>query len=582
MSNDSRPKTFLIVLIPLLSLIGCGDGGERTFAALPAFCQEVMRDMDRFLGSFEDPADGRYGGTAVVGGIGEIPGGMNSLVSADHGAAQHQIFVNQMTLIRFDEAYDPEPYLARAWDVNEEETEVTFHLRDDVFWHDGHKTTAYDVEFTYRRATDPETGFPNAAFWAHYVPGPDGIEVVDSFTVKLEMRPHAEALDPWRALAIMPRHLLEDVPPGELRQHPFGERCSVGNGPFRFVEHRSDESWAFERNPAFPEELGGPPFLGRYVYRVVPEPSTLLTDLLTESVDLYLQPTADQFPRIEDAEHLRLLTFPFRDYVFAAWNSRRRQLEDPRVRRAIAHGVNRAQIVEAILGGSGSVANTGVPPFHWAYDEEAVDALPYDPERARELLEEAGWVDRDGDGIREDADGVRMELSVRYNTGNQERQEIAEIMQSQLRRVGIEVRPRAMEWATLVSEITDAERRDFDGFILAWVTEFKVDDTDLFHSSNSSAPYGWAGLEDEEVDRLLEQLQVTVDREDALPLWEAYQQRILELQPFTYIYFRERGAGLNERLRDVHMDARGEWVTISQWWIPEEERTGRPLVARSP
>jgi peptide/nickel transport system substrate-binding protein len=553
-------------------LVACGDAGERALSGMPEFCQDVLPRVAEFIGGFEHPTGDRYGGTVVAGGIGELADGMNALVSPAYESSQHHTFVQLMTLTRFDENFEPVPYLAESWEIGEGETEVLFRLRDDVYWHDGTLTTAHDVEFTYLRATNPETAYPRAAFWEYYVPGPDGVEVIDDFTIRFHLEPHAELLDPWRAMAIMPRHLLEDVPPAELRQHPFGSRCPVGNGPFVFEAHQADASWSFTRNPTFPDELGGPPFVARYVYRIIPEQTTLLTELLTENIDFMVNPPASQEPRIEAAEHLVYQSAPFRSYDFVGWNARRPQLEDPRVRRAITLATNREEIVEALLRGYGEVANAGVPPSHWAHLETLRDSLSYDPDAARALLDEAGWVDRTGDGIRENEDGVRLDISIKYNLGNQDRQDIAEIMQSQLREVGIAVRPEVVEWATLLNQINSPELRDFDGFVIGWVTEFRLNDHDLHHSTKADHPYGWSGAHDPEIDRLLDTLQLVVDREDALPLWHEYQLRLMELQPYTFLYFPDRRAGLNRRLQDVVLDARGDWVGIRDWWIPADQR----------
>jgi peptide/nickel transport system substrate-binding protein len=233
---------------------------------------------------------------------------------------------------------------------------------------------------------------------------------------------------------------------------------------------------------------------------------------------------------------------------------------------------NRAEIVEALLLGYGQVANAGVPPIHWAFHEGNRDGLPYDPAGARALLEEAGWVDRNGDGIRENSDGVRLDLSIKYNDGNQDRQDIAEIMQAQLREVGIAVRPQVVEWATLLSQINTPEVRDFDGVVIGWVAEFRLDDTDLHHSRNLDQPYGWSGTNDPRLDILLDTLPLIVDRAEAIPLWHAYQELLVEVQPYTYLYFPLRRAGLNRRLQDVVLDARGEWAGIQEWWIPADRR----------
>jgi peptide/nickel transport system substrate-binding protein len=576
-AEPSRGSFLLLALLPGFALVlgGCGgDAGERVLRGMPEFCQEALPRVADHLAGFPEPTGERYGGTVVVAGSAALEG-MNALVSSDYVTNQHQTSVHLMTLVRRDPNLDLVPYLAREWEMNQEGTEVVFHLRDDVHWHDGTPTTAHDVAFTYLRATDPRTGFPNQAFWTYYERGPEGVEVLDDHTVRLRLRPHDEALDAWRSTAILPAHLLEEVPPEELRQHPYGVVCPVGNGPFVFVQRGSDDIWTFRRNPAFPEELGGPPYLDRYLYRPIPEQTTLLAELLTGNVDVYIAPPPDQASRIESAEGVRLLDYGFRGYVFVGWNTRKPRLSDPRVRRALTMGTNRAEVVEAILQGYGQVANTGVPPFHFAHHHGLRDALSHDPSAARDLLDEAGWRVRDGSGIRQNEEGERLELSIAYHPGNLQREAIAQVMQSQLRGIGIEVRQEVMEWGTLVSRITDPGRRDFDGVIIAWTTDFRVDDTDLFHSRGADAPLGWAGIEDERLDELLETLPLVVDRDEALPLWKEYQERLVELQPFTYFYYPRRLAGVSDRVRGLVADERGDLVNPQQWWVPADLRFRR-------
>ena len=561
----------------VVATAACDPAGQaRTYDDLPQFCQEALPQVDSFMAErWEEPGEERYGGTAVVGGVGELAQGMNALATADYASHQHQAFLNLMPLVRLDEDLAHEPYLARDWELSEDGTELTVEIRSDVRWHDGEPTTAEDVAFTFIRATSPEVGFPNYQYFRHYVPGEEGVEVVDSTTLRFRMEPHADPLDPWRLLPILPEHLLGDVPPEELARHPYGLQCPVGNGPFRFVEHEEGRHWTFEANPAFPEELGGRPYLDRYVFRPIPEETTLLTELLNGDLDVFVSPTADQTSVLEEQEHLELRHFEARDYVFVGWNTRRPGLDDPRVRRAITKATDRRSIVDAVVGGYGSVANAGVPPFHDAHMESLADALVHDTERAAELLDEAGWRDRDGDGVRSDAEGRELSLEILYNEGNAPRRQIAEIMQDQLGRVGIEVEPRSMEWATLSERVLDPTGRDFDGFVMAWVPEFWIDDTQLFHSSATDQPYGWSGLQDPELDGVLEALVEVSDPEEEAELWTRYQHRILEIQPFTYIYFRDRLAGVNRRLQGTEMDVRGEWVNVSRWWVdPEERREG--------
>ena len=567
-------KLLAFGLVGLAAACGGDEAGEAVSFSDP-FCAEAIPRVQAWVAQQREanpvPDDPRYGGTGVVGTIGELPQGLNVASSSDYSSTQHQMFVGLMTLIDYDEEIQPRPYLAESWEVSDDGTELTFHLRDDVYWHDGELTDAEDVAFTYRMVTNPETAFPNSAFWDYYVRGPEGVEVLDQFTVRIRLQPHSEFLNAWSTVAILPEHLLGDVAPTEIAQHPYGTVCPVGNGPFVFASHAPQDRWVFEANPGFPEGLGGRPFLDRYIYRVIPEPTTLLTELLTENIDVYIAPTPDQAPRIIDAEHLELHSFLFRNYVLVAWNARRPQLSDARVRTALTMGTNRQEIVDAILQGYGSVAHTSVPPFHWAFDPD-IDGIDYDPDGAAALLEEAGWVDRDGDGVRENAAGDRLSISVKYNQGNQIRQDIAEIMQAQLAAVGVEIQPQVVEWGTLLQQINTPDLRDFDGVVMGWVTEFRLDDTDLFHSGRIDEPYAWSGTQNPELDRLLDALAVTTDRDVAAPLWAEYQEELIAEQPYTFFYFAERLDGWNRRMRGIAMDQRGEWVNLREWYIDPASR----------
>ena len=124
----------------------------------------------------------------------------------------------------------------------------------------------------------------------------------------------------------------------------------------------------------------------------------------------------------------------------------------------------------------------------------------------------------------------------------------------------------------MVGQITNPETRDFDGVILSFEVGFSMDESDLLHSRNEGAPYGFTGTNDSVLDRLLDTLPLMPTREDGLSAWRAYQQRIIALQPFTYLYFPDRLNGVNERLQGVLMDLRGDWINVRGWWLAPEDR----------
>jgi peptide/nickel transport system substrate-binding protein len=511
----------------------------------------------------------RYGGTVVVGAISDIPD-MNPLTSTETLAAEIQQFILFTPVLRYDEDLRPQPALARSWEVNADTTLLTFHLRDDVYWHDGVKTTAYDLAFAYEMATHPETGFPNTAFWTHYGEG----EAIDSFTFQVEMRPHAEWWDPWRTFSAVPQHILEGTPPAGLRTHPFSTREPVGNGPFRFVSRTHGQSWTFEANDDYPEELGGRPYLDRWVYRSIPEPTTLLTELLTGRIDFYVQPPPEQGQRIEAARDARLIHYPDRTFILIGWNQEREPFDDARVRRALTMAIDREAIVEGVLYGYGEPGTSTVPPFFWQYEPEAGADLGYDPEGARALLAEAGFAPGPDGILRRNGQPFRFTLIT--NEGNQVRADIAEIAQAHLRRIGVDMRLRIQEWGSMLNRINTPGNRDFDAVLIGWRTEFRIDDSDLFHCDKRDRPYQWVQHCDRELDVLMDTLPLIVSREEARPLWSEYQRRVAEGAPYTFIYFQERMHGVGDRLLNVNPDPRGDWVGAAEWFIhPRMRGQGR-------
>jgi peptide/nickel transport system substrate-binding protein len=480
-----------------------------------------------------------------------------------------------LSLVRYDDRMRLEPYLAERWDtvrIHPDSLEITWHLRRDVVWHDGTPTTADDVVFTYARINDPATAFPNLQRLTHYHPE---AEQVDSHTVRMRLRAHADFLDIFAMTPIAPAHLLGEVPPEQLLQHEFGV-APVGNGPFRFLRRAPGQEWVFEANPDFPEALGGRPFLDRIVWRFIPEMTTLLTELLTGRIDIYMQPNPNQADIIRRTEGVELVTNPTRQYNFLGYNTRLPIFADARTRRGITMAIDRRQIVDAIVYGFGEEGRATVTPTHFAYDPEAL--IPYDPDAARQLLAEAGW--RPGrDGILRDPAGRELRFTITTNAGNDVRRDMAEVIQAQLRPLGIVAQPRLVEWTTMIQQLNGTlnaagvRERQFEAVIGGWVNFEQKDDAGLLHTRNLNEPYQWVGFSDPRADRLIDTLNLIVDRNEALPLWREYQRLIAHEAPYTVIYYPERLNAVRARLRGVVFDVRGEFPSVSEWWLHPSERS---------
>jgi peptide/nickel transport system substrate-binding protein len=516
------------------------------------------------------PESERYGGTLVIGASADI-GDISPLTWHVQNALYMQQFVLFTPLVAYDRELRPVPRLAKSWEVNADTTLLTFHLRDDVYWHDGVKTSAYDVKFSYDLARNPKSGFIYSGFWTYY----GEAEVPDSFTFRVRLRPHAEFLDAWRAFAPAPEHVLRGTPPEMLARHPFATRAPVGNGPFRFVARVPGQSWTFEANPRWPRELGGRPYVDRLVYRAIPEPAAMLAELETGGIDAWMAPPPEYVPRIRASRRARLVSFPDLVWEHIVWNGRRRPFDDARVRRALTMAIDREKIVQAVRAGYGTVANSTIAPQLWQHDSTAGADLRHDPEAARRLLAEAGYRDRDGDGIVESEDGRPFRFTLKVPHGNRERRDNAEIVQGDLARVGVRADVQEVEFNALLSAASDPRRRDYDALVLGWKPEFRVDDSELFACAKRDYPMALTGYCDAEMDRLLDSVMIVADRRAALPLWRRYQQLLAREQPVTLLYFAERLEAVSRRVQGVAPDARGDWVGIDRWWIHPSMRDAR-------
>lgn len=539
-----RVLPFAAALAAALLLASCG--GEEAGPADDATAVDV-------------PEEERYGGTAVIGALSDVPT-VNPLVTADYMSAQVQRWVLFAPLVRVDADLTPRPHLARSWELSADSSEIVFRLRPDVSWHDGEPVTADDVAFTFRRATDPDVAFPNR----DYFDGWEEAEVVDDTTVRFTLRPTADVLFGWSQTPVVPEHVLGDVPPSELSSHPFGTSAPVGNGPFRFVERQAGDRWIFEANEDFPEALGGRPYLDRLVIRVVPDASTLAAELRRGEVHLAVQLPPRSVTGLEGIEGLRIETFPFPRYAFIGWNTRRSPFDDGRVRRALTMALDRQQILDAAREGLGSVATGPLGPWHWAYDS-AWAPLPHAADSARALLEAAGWTDADGDGVRESG-GEELAFDLLTTSSPQTYQDVAVMAQSDLDEVGVSVSVRTMEGAALAGTVTDPGR-EFDAFLLSWQPDLSVDERHFWACDRMDRPFQFSGWCDPGLDAIMDSVPMALPRETRRDLLRRYHERVAEAQPFTFMFYEDGADGVRRELRNVEPGPRGELVGVDRWWL---------------
>lgn len=467
-------------------------------------------------------------------------------------------------IVQYDESLEPKPHLAESWELTD--SSVTFRLRDDVRWHDGVPVTPEDVAFTFELAKNPETA---SLLGSAYLNQVASATVLDERTIRFNfVSPHAQALDGfwWPPL---PRHLLEGIPPAELAQAPFNQQ-PVGSGPFRFLSWERNQQLRLAANDDYPEGLGGRPYVDQVVFRVIPEPTTMITELLNGSADMIgytLLP--DQAVQLTNQRGVELRHYPSREFTYVGWNNAHPLFEDARVRRALAMGINRPELIHAMLHDLAVPATGMIPPWSPLYHE--IEPLPYDPAEARRLLGEAGWTDSNGDGVLDRA-GRPFRFQLLVNSANRMHQDIATVMQQGWGELGIAVELRTLEFQTLLQQ---HRARQYDAVISNWTLDnFKVDPTPLFSCEQARQPgsANRAGFCDPAVDRLIQTGLSSTDPAEAAPIWREFSERIRDQQPITFLFWSEDLSGVGGRVQDIHTDVRSKIVNIGEWWIPESRR----------
>ena len=541
-----------LILVALIASFGCQSGQDRRRSI------EEYRDV---------PSKPEYGGTLFRVLRGD-PVSLQPLYGYSDGAACQVIIHLFPPLFRPQE--DPEnpgkgkltPVLAESYRFSPDHRVLTITLRDSVFWEDGHPVTTEDVEFTYRKAIDPHT-----KTIVHYAFSQiESLEVVDRRTFRVYYkRPFVYALNRWD-IGVLPKHILEgkDINTDEFNRRP------VGYGAFKFKEWVPGDRVVIEANP---RSFLGRPYLDRMVFRIIPEAAVQLLELEAGNIDLVYPITPTQYAReLADSTrfpHVKRFRFPNTLDVELVFNLLRPRFQDKRIRQAFWYAINRQELIDGVLYGLGRICHGPIPPESWAYNPN-IKKYEYNPDRARELLAEAGWVDRDGDGIV-DKDGVPFEFTLLCSQ-SEVYQQVATVVQQYLARIGVRMKIKVLEWSVYLNNFI--AKRDFDMCVSGG--GLGVLDPDLtfeFHSSQiHDTEYNWATYINPRVDSLIELSTSTFDLEmRRKALWEA-QQIIVEDAPRIYLFLYDSLGAYHRRVQGVrpYPPPLGFDYNMDWWWIPKK------------
>ncbi|MBN2009104.1 peptide-binding protein [candidate division KSB1 bacterium] len=496
-------------------------------------------------------------GGALVVGVTEDVDSFNPLFS-ESSSGKDIIHMIMLGLADLNDKSDFSPELATRWERSKDNRQLTYYLRPDAVWSDGVPITAYDVKFTYELLKDAKVASPNQ--WVtDFI---KSVAVVDSHTVRFTFTEAYPDQMFDTAGEFLPQHILKNVDRSAIRNHEIGQQ-PLASGPFKLKRWVHQQVIELEPNDKF---VDGRPYLERVLFKIIPDKTNLLIQLQTGEIDMMMGVPPKEVKSLQvKRPDLKVYPISGRVYYYVGYNERQDLFKLKSIRQALTMGIPRDRLIEAILYGFGSVCNGPIPPMiEWAYDA-SLKGWPYNPEQARNQLEKAGWRDTDGDGWLDKA-GKPFEFTLAINAGNQEKADLAVVLQDQWKKLGINISIESLEWTAFLKHLREGT---FDAYLGGWSTSFNIDPTPIFHSS-STEQFNYVHYANPAVDKLIEQGRAELDREKAAAIWRKFQHEIHEDQPYTFLFWKDDIVAIHERFQSVSPIPLSAFYNIEKWYEAPE------------
>lgn len=543
------------------------------------------------------PSDAQFGGT-LRDFLSDTPKGYNWLTENSVDVANIQAMVHSGFARR--DFSDPDrwvPDLAYKITVSPDFLEYTFHIREGVYWHvpsgvdfsdpknawlkEPRELTAEDCVFYYEMVQNPQV---EAGATKNYFEDMEKAEVIDRYTFKVKWkRKTYNSLETTIGMYPLPKWLYtKDATGADLAPETLGLKFNshwaapfaLGVGPYRLVESRAGERVVLERNPQY---FGDRYPIERIEYAIVKDPEAAYLKIKADELDVLPRLPPNRYK--SDILDAKEGTAPFKNgdlnhkvvdafaYYYLGWNADGKFFSDKKVRLAMTHALNRQGIIDNVLYGLGSI-QTG--PYYYKHpaNDTSVQPYPFDLEKAKALLEEAGWKDTDGDGVRDKVvNGEKVNFS--FNITSYDRPDVKSwlaVYKEDLRKIGIMMTPQPVDWPTMQKKM---DEKEFEAFTGGWGLGWSIDPYQLWHSSQADVPKGSnrVGFRNKRADEIIEQLRVEFDEAKRMELYREFHRLLHEDQPYTFFYAPQQIVVSQPRIKNLVVNAIRPQLYSLPWWI---------------
>ena len=513
-------------------------------------------------GESPDPAGGSGaagpvdGGTVVIAFASE-PDVLNPLLYRSAHAGQILVLLMD-SLVEMGDDLVYHPWIARSLEPTGDGRGLTATLREWT-WQDGTPLTAEDVVSSVALYMDPVIASPRSGGRLANI---REIEALDPRTVRYIFHEVRADMVPTLGHFILPKHLTDTYAPGDVREWPINE-TPLSSGMFVLETWDHDRRLVLLRNETY---KGRKPHVARLIFRIIPDETARWVELETGDVDFVEDVPTHVAARLGENPDIVVDSIDGRLVGQVYWNMELPIFRDRRVRKAFSLAIDRRRFVEGLMDGFARPASSPLPPALWAHDPDLAPD-PHDPAAASRLLADAGWVDSDGDGIRE-RDGRRLSFTMITRKGDPVRENGLQIIRENLASVGAEVDGRVLEFSTAIDLVRSGR---FDAYLGVFSARLAVDPSDLL-ASDAFDRFNYGHYASAAADSLMDLALSLTDRDQARPVWHAFQRLVAHDAPMACRYYPASLVAYNRRLSGVEPHILSPYNNIRDWWIAPASR----------
>ncbi|WP_298608739.1 peptide-binding protein [uncultured Thiothrix sp.] len=521
-----------------------------------------------------DYAQGDWGVSALETSLKTL----TPLVSTDAYASQVQYYVQESLVNRNPDTMEWEGLIAKSWQISPDGLTITFQMRDDVTFSDGVPLTAKDVVFTYNFIMNEAIAAPAERSVYGQI---TSVEAKGDYEVVFKFKePYFQSFGLAGGLAIMPAHFYEPYmkKPQEFNQ---SKGLLLGSGPYRLADAKTwtpdQGSVELVRNERYWGDVQ-PPF-NRMLWKVIQNESARLTTYRNGEIDSY-EAAPSEYAKLKVDQQLigKSQSFeympPVVPYGYIAWNQEKdgkpTRFADKRVRQAMSYLTDMQRIVKDIYLDH---AEQAISPFNPRSKQHDPSLKPwvFNLEKAQALLKEAGFADKNGDGILEDKDGKPFEFKMIYFQGNKGRERTVLFLKDIYARAGIKLEPSPQEFPVMQEAL---KKRDFDSITMGWSSGIETDIYQMFHSSQiKDEGSNFISYINPELDKLIDEARHTVDEAKRMALWQQAERIMYEDQPYTFLIREQSLLFVDKRIQNLQMSKLG----LNYGSLPMENYVPAPL-----